>query len=162
MIRAAKFLVRRGHKIKVVLAGEGRDRQMLENIAAELNLKDVVSFLGFVEKMEDFYAGLDIFVFCSEWEGMPNSVLEAMASGKPVVAADIPVVRELIEDGKSGLIYPARNVADLAELIERIIRDPELASKLSQAAIERVAQNFDERKIMAGFREELKTRRKSK
>ena len=112
--------------------------------------------------MEDFYAGLDVFVFCSEWEGMPNAVLEAMASGRPVIAADIPVVSELIEDGKSGLIYPARNVADLAELIERVIRDPEFAAKLGQAATERVSQHFDERKIMAGFQGWLKARRDSK
>ena len=108
-----------------------------------------------MDKIEEFLRGLDIFVFCSEWEGMPNAVLEAMASGKPVVATDIEGVRELIEDGKSGLLYQAGDVDALARCIERLIQDREYAERLGEFAWRRVEEKFSEQRIFEEFRNRL-------
>jgi glycosyltransferase involved in cell wall biosynthesis len=155
LIRAAKALCERGHKLKVVLAGEGKDRPGLEDLARELGLTERVIFLGFVEKIEEFLADLDIFVFCSEQEGMPNAVLEALASGTPVIAASIPGVDELIESGKNGLLYPVGDVPALAGSIESLLNGKISGPGLGKAAVKRIAENFDERKIFTGFREWL-------
>jgi len=162
LIRAAQILTRRGHKVRVILAGEGKARQSLEKLALNIGVAQLVSFLGFVEKVEEFLVGLDIFVFCSEQEGMPNAVLEAFAAARPVVAAEIAGVRELIENGKSGLLYSAGDVDALAGLIERLIQDPALRGNLASAARHAVEEKVAERKIFLGFREWLSQKLKEK
>jgi glycosyltransferase involved in cell wall biosynthesis len=162
LVRAAKILQGRGLKLRVVLAGEGRERPNLEALVRELEMSASVHLLGFVDKIEEFLAGLDVFVFCSEWEGMPNAVLEAMACGKPVVAANIPGVKELIENEKNGILYPPGDVQVLAARLERLVKDRPLAAELGQAARKTIEQKFDERKIFLAFREWLMQRLKEK
>ncbi len=151
LIRAGKILIGRGHNIRVALAGEGRDRQSLARLAADIGMDKRVAFLGFLDSIEEFLTGLDIFVFCSEWEGMPNTVLEAMAAGRPVVAADIAGVREVIEHGKNGLLYEAGKAEELAERVESLIKDRARAEQLGQAARATISERFDERKIFREF-----------
>jgi glycosyltransferase involved in cell wall biosynthesis len=151
LIRAGKLLVERGYKIRVALAGEGRDRQSLARLATGIGMDKRVAFLGFLDSIEEFLAGLDIFVFCSEWEGMPNTVLEAMAAGRPVVAADIAGVREVIEHGKNGLLYEAGKVEELAERVESLIRDRGRAERMGAEARATISERFDERKIFLDF-----------
>jgi len=158
LLRAGKMLMDQGAKIRLVFAGEGGERENLAQLARDLGIAYRVSLLGFVEEIEEFLSGLDLFVFCSEWEGMPNAVLEAMAAGKPVVAADIPGVNEVVEDGRSGLLYPAGNVDALAERIGRLIRDPRLAEALGKEAQRRIQEKFDERKNFMEFRSWLRKR----
>jgi len=155
LLRAGKILLDKGFKLKILFAGEGREKENLEILAGDLGISGAVEFLGFVDKIEEFLSGLDIFVFCSEWEGMPNAVLEAMASGKPVVATDIEGVRELIEDSESGLLYQAGNVDALARCIERLIQDRGYAERLGEMARRRVEEKFSEQKIFEEFREIL-------
>jgi glycosyltransferase involved in cell wall biosynthesis len=155
LIRAAKILSSRGLKLRVVFAGEGRERPALAQLAKELEMTERVTLLGFVEKIEDFLAGLDLFVFCSEWEGMPNAVAEAMACGRPVIAANIPGVKELIKHEKNGLLYPPADVNALASRIERLVKDKPFASELGRAGRATIEENFNERKIFLGFRQWL-------
>ena len=162
LIRAAKILSGRGLKLRVVFAGEGKERPALEQLAKELEMTAQVQLLGFVEKIEDFFAGLDIFIFCSEWEGMPNAVLEAMACGKPVVAANIPGVKELIKHEKTGLLYMPADVNALASRVERLVKDKPFAAGLGRAARAEIEENYNERKIFLGFREWLDQKVKDK
>ncbi len=162
LIRAGKMLIERGAKIRILLAGEGRERENLAQLARDLGIAYRVSLLGFVDTIEEFLAGLDLFVFCSEWEGMPNAVLEALAAGKPVVGADIEGVREVVEDGKSGMLYPAGDLEALSERMERLIRDPGMAREMGEAARKRMSDNFDEQKLFREFRNWLKQRVKER
>lgn len=146
----------------MVFAGEGKERPALEQLAKELEMTAQVQLLGFVEKIEDFFAGLDIFIFCSEWEGMPNAVLEAMACGKPVVAANIPGVKELIKHEKTGLLYMPADVNALASRVERLVKDKPFAAGLGRAARAEIEENYNERKIFLGFREWLDQKVKDK
>jgi len=162
LVRAVKILQGRGFKVRALLAGEGKERPGLTALVKELDMTATVQFLGFVDKIEEFLAGLDIFVFCSEWEGMPNAVLEAMACGKPVVAANIPGVKELVENEKNGILYPPGDVQVLAARLEMLITDQAFAAELSRAGRRTIEEKFDERKIFLAFREWLMQRLKEK
>ena len=152
LIRAGKLLLERGFKLRIALAGEGKLEPELKSLAEKIGISSRVHFLGFLSRVQEFLAGIDIFVFCSEQEGMPNSVLEAMAMAKPIVVADIPGVRELIESGREGLLYPPGEVNLLAEKIEAIIKNPELARALGESARKKVEKKFDEKRLFCQLR----------
>jgi len=152
LLKAGKELLERGWKIRIALAGEGKLKEELKELASSLAIQDKVHFLGFVQPIQEFLAGIDIFVFCSEQEGMPNAVLEAMAGAKPIVATDIAGVRELIDAEKEGLLYPAGDVQALCQRIERLIQNKELAQTLGKNARKKVEKEFDQEKIFSSLR----------
>jgi len=84
----------------------------------------------------------DVFVLPSLWEGMPVSVMEAMATGLPVVGTDVPGIRELVVDGDTGFLAPGRDPAALAERIERLARDASLRFRMGEAGRRRVMTEF--------------------
>jgi L-malate glycosyltransferase len=75
-------------------------------------------------------------------EAMSNSIQEAMAAGRPVVATDVGGNPELVEDGRTGLLVPSRNPVALAQAIEKLLADPELRERMGRAARRRVAERF--------------------
>lgn len=119
--------------VRFVLGGEGSMRRELEAYAKRLGADNLV-FAGFITDMPSFYASCDVLALPSETEGCPNFVLEAMAMGKPLVAADVAPVLELVERGKNGLVYPVGNIAALAEQTALLLRDGELRATLGQNA----------------------------
>ena len=100
----------------------------LNRMAEQLHLKDMIRFLGWIEKFElvPLYRGADIFVFPSLDESMPNVVMEAMASGLPLVISDIAAHRALIEHGKNGLLVPVKDSPALADAITRLVGEESL------------------------------------
>ena len=109
--------------------------------------KDIV-MTGFVEDLREFLAILDVFVLPSYREGMPKSILEAMAMGKPVVATDIRGCREEVADGVTGILVPVQDPDALAQAIIRILSDRELAQQMGQAGRKRAEEEFDERLVL--------------
>jgi glycosyltransferase involved in cell wall biosynthesis len=108
------------------MAGEGPERQRLEERARALGLSDRVRFLGRRDDMADLMAASDVFVLTSLAEGMSNALLEAMATGLVVCAADIPANREVVSGGKDGLLFEPdaeRLAAMLSEAIARATED---------------------------------------
>lgn len=122
-------------EVRVLLAGEGSRRGEYENLARALRA-DNVRFLGYVSDMPSFYAACDVIVLPSRSEGFSNAVLEAMASGKAVVASDIPPLVEQIEDRVTGLVFPLGDVKALAEAVEWLVENPELRRKIEERALE--------------------------
>lgn len=120
---------------RVILAGEGSRRSEYERRARALGA-DNVRFLGYVADMPAFYAACDIVVLPSSSEGSSNTVLEAMASGKPVVASDIPPLAEQIRDGETGLLFPLGDVDALAREVAYLARDPEIRRRLAERGLE--------------------------
>jgi len=155
LIQAGKILVEKGYKIKIAFAGDGKNRASLEKLVDELRMREFVRFLGFVERIEEFLLSLDLFVFCSEFEGMPLAVLEAMASAKPIITTSLPGIIEIIEDGKDGLFYSVGDINQLAEKIELLIKDKNLREKIAQSARDRVEKEFSETKLFEQFRQWL-------
>jgi glycosyltransferase involved in cell wall biosynthesis len=129
--------LRRSHPAaRVLIAGEGSRRGEYETLARTLGA-DNVEFLGYVADMPSFYAACDIVVLPSSSEGFSNAVLEAMASGKAVVASEIPSLVEQIEDRVTGLVYPLGDVAAFTQAVEWLIENPGLRRRIEERALER-------------------------
>lgn len=91
----------------------------------ETELGDRVRFLGFVEDVPEILAAADIFVLPSLYEGLPGALIEAMALGLPIVAADIDATREILEPGRNAILVPSASPSHLAGAILRFLREEE-------------------------------------
>lgn len=136
-----------------LLAGDGPDRVRLESKAAELGLQDRVRFLGHRRDMARLLINSDVFVLPSLYEGLPLSVLEAMAAEKPVVATAIGGTDEIIIDGESGKLVAPRDGNSLAASIKEILSDPVGAKRLATAGRLRVARLFSASSMVRGVEE---------
>jgi len=110
----------------------------------ELRLRDSIIFAGLRRDVPRLLAASDIFVLPSWREGMPRSIIEAMASGLPVVATDIRGCREEVVHGETGRLVPARNSQALADALIELIESPQLRSRMGAAARRRAEQHFSE------------------
>ncbi len=132
--------------VQFLIAGEGTHLEGMEHLAQRLGVADRVRFLGRVseENLPRVYAACDLFVLpsVSRLEAFGIVALEAMATGKPVVVADIPGVREVIEDGREGLLTDPVNPQDLAEKIRRLVEDPSLRQEMGRRGREKVLASF--------------------
>jgi glycosyltransferase involved in cell wall biosynthesis len=110
----------------------------------QLHLRDQLLFTGPRDDVAAVFAACDVVVLASEHEGLPLSVLEAMALGRPVVASNVGGLAELIDDGISGLLVAPRNVDALTSAIRRVLSDQDLAARLGREARRRVSEQFGE------------------
>jgi glycosyltransferase involved in cell wall biosynthesis/serine acetyltransferase len=142
LIRAAVEVCREYPKTTFLLIGDGAERPRIEGMAEELGLRENVLFLGRRNDVAVVLACCDLSVLPSWAEGLPNSVLEAMAAGLPVVATEVGGTPEIIQDEVSGLLVPPRDSHALAQAILRVLRDSQLAQGLARAGQERVRMQF--------------------
>jgi glycosyltransferase involved in cell wall biosynthesis len=144
-LRAAALVAQRYPRARFVLVGEGKDVSTLEQLkrlAAALGIAEKVHFTGYQENLLPVYASFDIFVLSSRREGLPNSILEAMAMGLPVVTTDVAGAKEVVLDGQTGYVLPQRNADGLARAIMTLAMDESLRRRMSQACRERVERDF--------------------
>jgi glycosyltransferase involved in cell wall biosynthesis len=125
-----------------VLAGDGPLRAQLEAQARELGVAQRCLFLGQRPDVPELLAVADLLVLPSLWEGLPVSVLEAMAAQRPVIATAIGGTDEAVTHEADGLLVPPRDPASLAAAIRRLRRDPALAHRLAAAGRRRVERDF--------------------
>jgi colanic acid/amylovoran biosynthesis glycosyltransferase len=138
-------------KATLTIAGEGPMLDDLQTLARELNVDPRVSFTGFIsqEQLRDIYYESDIFLHPSQTgrdgnqEGIPNSMLEAMASGLPVFATRHGGIPEAIENGVSGVLVPERDHEELARALLNAAQDPVFLSRIARSGAEVVRKNFD-------------------
>ncbi len=134
-----------------LIAGEGSSLEAMEEFADALGVKDRVRFLGRIsqDNLPKVYAACDVFVLpsVSRLEAFGIVALEAMATGKPVVVADIPGVREVIEDGREGLLADPVNPQDLAEKMRRLLEDADLRREMGRRGREKVLADFTIEKV---------------
>lgn len=129
-------------KAMFVLVGDGPDRQELEAQARTRGVGDRVLFLGYREDVADLLACCDLFVLPSLYEGLPLSILEAMAAGKPVIASAIGGNDEVVAHGGTGLLVPPADPVALSGAIRSLLSDPVLARRLAKAGKAWVNQEF--------------------
>lgn len=131
-------------KWELHLVGDGPLREELQAHARRFGLTEQVLFHGWVprEKLTRMYREAGIFVFPSMQEGMPNTVLEAMASGLPVVASRIEGCEDIIRDGQNGLLVPAGDIAALANALRRLLDDEKMRDYIGIAGRDTVVSRF--------------------
>ena len=127
--------------IKLQVIGDGAQRAYLETLAQSLGLEERVIFHGFRKDALDLLNGSALLVIPSTTEGISRVAMEAMAMGKPVIGTDIPGNRELIEDGRNGILVPKKDPQAIAGAIDRLVSDRELYDSLSNQAEHHIRTN---------------------
>jgi glycosyltransferase involved in cell wall biosynthesis len=123
--------------------GEGSRRGEIQSAIARLGLKNRVTLHGAVAGSAEALAKADVLVLPSDAEGFGLVLIEAMAAGVPVIGTRVPGIRDVIEDGISGLLVPPRNPRALAGAIERVLSDASLREKLIAGGRDRVRRLYD-------------------
>jgi glycosyltransferase involved in cell wall biosynthesis len=141
-LRAAAMTAAEIPDVDFLVIGEGGERAALEALAARLGLGARVRFTGLRHDVPRLLAGVDVLALTSIFEGFPNVVLEAMATGAVAVATDVGGCRELVASGETGFLVPARAPAAVAASVLRVLRDPALGRRLASAARRRVEAHF--------------------
>ena len=145
LLAAVEKLVARGRSVHADFVGDGPDRNALERQAASLNIARNVTFHGAVnqDQIAGLLAGADVFALPSFAEGVPVSLMEAMAMEIPCISTTIAGIPELIESGKEGILIPPSDPDLLAAAIETLIRDPELRLRLARAGRRKVIESYN-------------------
>ena len=134
LLRAAAILRPRWPRLRVVLVGEGPCRPALELLARQLGIADAVVFAGRRPNLPNLHHLFDISVLCSTSEGLPNSILEAMAASRPVVATRVGAVADAVRDGETGLLVSAGDESQLAAAIDALSSDAPRAARMGSRA----------------------------
>ncbi len=150
LLQAAKEILAQYQNVRFLIAGEGPARAQLEKLATELGIDSHVTFSGFCTDMPRFYAAIDVFVLPSHNEGMPMSVLEAMAASKPVIVTRVGELPRMITEETGFLIVPGDRDA-LCKALAILIEDRELRTKMGHAAAQRAQESFSLRSMADSY-----------
>jgi glycosyltransferase involved in cell wall biosynthesis len=142
--------------VGLVIVGEGPEREALEQLAEKRGVAGRVHFAGSLPRQQvaGYLQACNLFVLNSTYEGFPHAVLEAMAAGVPVVAADAGGTGEVVEDGVTGRLVPPQDTTALRQAITELMADRELRQRLAQAARERLSQ-FNLQRMVEQTEQEL-------
>jgi glycosyltransferase involved in cell wall biosynthesis len=136
------------------LAGDGPLRHALENLANQLGLSEAIQWHGWVSRadLRELYQRADCFVNPSFYEGLPNSVLEAMASGLAVIASRVPGNEDLVQHGETGLLFDLDAPSQLASHLRVLIDEPALAPRMGDAGRKVALKDYSWRKVAERYR----------
>ncbi len=129
-------------RLQYYICGRGPEEENLKNLAVELGVEKQIHFLGFRTDVKELLSAADVFLFTTLQEGLPRSMMEAMASGLPCIASKIRGNVDLIENGKGGYLCPCTDVDGFAEAIQKLSDDTQLREKMKAYNLERIKE-FD-------------------
>jgi glycosyltransferase involved in cell wall biosynthesis len=129
---------------RLLLVGRGPEEARLRALATSLGISAAVQFAGEQAEVGSYLHRMDVYAQSSVAEGMPNSVLEAMATGLPVVATSVGGTPEVVVDGETGLLVPSRDPAALADALLKLLETPGMAEAFGRAGRARVEAHFGE------------------
>jgi glycosyltransferase involved in cell wall biosynthesis len=138
---------------RLLLVGDGALRANLEAQAKSLGVTDSIRFLGLRSDIPDALGASDVFVLGSDYEGNPLSVLEAMASGLPIVSTAVGGVPSLVKNGTHGLLVQPGDLEGLSKSMESLFRQREVRQSLGMAAARRARENFDVSNMVRAYEE---------
>lgn len=141
-LQSAKLLTEAFPQVFFWVVGDGERRVELEAMVRELGMGERVGFSGYQTDLPQVYAGLDILVLSSLFEGLPNVLLEAMACGKPVVATSVGGVPEVVENGITGLIVSPNNYRELAQSLKKLLENKSLRMRMGKNGRKRIERWF--------------------
>jgi glycosyltransferase involved in cell wall biosynthesis len=142
MVEVAKEVLKRTNCIRFELAGDGPELRTVQTMIQTYGLEERVLLRGFVKDMGAFYQGLDLYLNTSVHEGIPISVLEAMAYRLPIIAPKVGGLSEIIEDGMDGYLVENRSPKAFAEKCLQLFDDRNLREQMAIAAREKVIKEF--------------------
>jgi glycosyltransferase involved in cell wall biosynthesis len=150
LLHAAAILRRRepAGSLRFVLVGTGPLERRLRDLARRLGLEGEVVLLGERPDVPVLMADVDVFVLATASEGMPYTILEAMAAGKPVVGSRVPGVTDLVIEGETGYSYSPGDPVDLADRLAMLLRDGDLRRRLGERGRQRVEDEFPSRRMV--------------
>jgi glycosyltransferase involved in cell wall biosynthesis len=150
-LTAAQQLLKEFPNLLFAIFGDGPDRGKLEQMAKDLQIAEKVWFAGARRDMPNVYASLDVFALASVGEGLPMALLEAMASGVPVVATEVGAVPKVIVSGRSGMLVRPGDATQLAQAIACLLRDPVLRGHLAGNGKQTVHEQFSSRVMTQNY-----------
>ncbi len=157
LIEALYILKKRGLRFRCDFAGEGPSDEMLKRMIVELGLStEEIRLLGVRNDVPELLADADLFVLPSRHEGFGMAIVEAMASGLPVIVSNIDGPAEIVVNGRDGLQFESGNAFDLADKINMLLGDDELRSRYSRASLLR-ARDFSIERMYEGYLEIYKS-----
>jgi glycosyltransferase involved in cell wall biosynthesis len=143
------------------MAGGGEQKELLEDLASKSPAKDRIVFLGHVSDVIAFLHAIDVFITTTEREGLSISILEAMASERPIICTAIPSNTELVQDGLNGLTVPVKDPAATAAAMTKLAADPKLRERFGEASRQKLEDEFTLARFLketVGLYEELLAR----
>jgi glycosyltransferase involved in cell wall biosynthesis len=141
----------RGLDYHAVFAGEGELRDAFATRAQRLGLSNRVRFVGQVEELGPLLLAADAVVMPSRWEGLPLTLLEALARARPVIASAVGGIPEVIGDGVEGRLVPAGDVTALADALESFHRRPDIAQRMGREGARRVRESYTWARVVEAF-----------
>lgn len=139
----------RSRPMRLVLAGAGPESAALKALCAELGVADSVEFPGEVHDVPALLSGADVYVQASHREGLPNAVLEAMASGLPIVATRISGHEDVVAHGHNGLLVPVNDADAMAAALDTLLRDPAKRQRMGLASREVMQQRYCTQRVLS-------------
>ena len=148
-IRCASLVLQRRQDVSFVLVGKGEHLHELQSLCQALGIQESVTFLGERHDVPDLLRAMDLFLLTSRVEGMPNAVLEAMATGLPCVVTGAGGSGEPIIEGETGYVVPIGDAQAMVDRVLQILADDELRLSMGKAARARAVNEFSVEKMVA-------------
>lgn len=142
LINAVYRLIRSGHQVGLLIAGEGHLKEALQKQIEELQLQNHVRLVGFLKDPRELYRAIDVYVLSSLREGLPNVVLEAMASGRAVVSTNVNGIPRLVTSGENGIVVKSDSVDELFTGIRTVLESDDQRKCLAAAGRKTVEERF--------------------
>ena len=150
-LEALKRILEEVSDVRLLIVGEGRLKAVMERKIAELGLQKNVLLTGFREDIPEILSIADISLHMSLWEGTPLAIIEAMTSGKAVIATAVGGVPEMIDNGVNGILIEPQNTGELAKWLIRLSKDRKLLNGLGEKAKEYARINFSSKYVIRGI-----------
>jgi glycosyltransferase involved in cell wall biosynthesis len=141
-LQAASKVKKKIKEARFLIVGDGPLRQNLESRSLDLGLQGALEFTGFRDDIPEIMSALDILVFSSEWEGLPVTLLEGMATSRAIVATAVGGIPAVVRDGKEAILVPPKEPNALARACIQLASDPELCVSLGHAALTRATSAY--------------------
>jgi len=151
LFRAVPIILMKIPGAHFLLAGDGHLRKYLEELASSLGITSAITFLGFRPDVADIIRASDLFVLPSIFEGLPLSLIEAMACGKAVVATNVDGTADVVVDNVTGYLVPPRDPEQLAQKIINLLENTESRLKFGEAGKERVQKFFSADRMVQDY-----------
>ncbi len=150
-IRALAHVAENRSDVKLVLVGEGPEEKSIRQLSQDLGLEDQIRWLGLRTDVPRLLAAADLALLTSVSEGIPLTLIEAMAARLPIVATNVGGVGEVVENGRTGLLVSSRDAEALSQQILTLAGDRERCQRMGRLGFERVSNCFTEGQMHAGY-----------